>query len=155
MLQCQYSLNGNLVPKYDAVPKAVDRFDYVSFLLTHDIMVDIAPNRAVRVINPRMDSAFTLSHCTTQMCVVHPMGRMFQHNSSIFMEVSDDDGAKRAKMCPKGITFAADNNVLVYLIDEAGVRSTTDRFYDLGTKGIVDGKFKHAWKKSMKSVKVN
>lgn len=115
--------------------------DYVSFLLAQDIVVDISANRAIRVYNPRMDAAFTLSHCTTQMCVIHPMGRMLQHNSKIYMEVSDDDEVKRAKICPKGITFAAANNALVYLIDEAGVRSTTDRFYDLRSHTIIDGKF--------------
>lgn len=48
---------------------------------------------------------------------------------------------KNAKIYPKGISFTANNCALVYLVDEAGVRSTMDQFYDLFADDIADALF--------------
>lgn len=36
-----------------------------------------------------------------------------------------------AKLWFKGITFTAENIPIVYLLDEAGLRTTNDRFFDI------------------------
>ena len=38
---------------------------------------------------------------------------------------------KNAKIWPRGISFTASNCAIVYLVDQAGTRSTSDQFHDL------------------------
>ena len=45
---------------------------------------------------------------------------------------------KNAKIWRKGISFTATTFALVYLLDEAGLRTTSDIFHDLGASDIVD-----------------
>ena len=45
---------------------------------------------------------------------------------------------KNAKIWPKGTSFTATTFALVYLLDEAGLRTTTDIFHDLWASNIVD-----------------
>ena len=45
---------------------------------------------------------------------------------------------KNAKIWPKGTSFTATTFALVYLLDEAGLRTTSDVFHDLGASNIVD-----------------
>ena len=48
---------------------------------------------------------------------------------------------KNAKLHPKGISFTANNMALVYLLDDAGARSTSDMFHDLHASHVVDTLF--------------
>jgi hypothetical protein len=43
---------------------------------------------------------------------------------------------KNAKIWPKGTSFTATTCALVYLLDEAGLRTTTDIFHDLWASDI-------------------
>ena len=56
--------------------------------------------------------------------------------------------SKNAKIYTKGISFTANNCALVYLVDEAGARSTSDQFHDLFAGDIVDKLFKESCKKA-------
>jgi len=71
------------------------------------------------------DSSVSLS-CTTQMALVNPKSRMLQYGPRVEIQC-----VKNAKIYPRGISFTANNMALVYLLDEAGARSTSDMFHDL------------------------
>ena len=45
---------------------------------------------------------------------------------------------KNAKIWPRGTSFTATTFALVYLLDEAGLRTTSDVFHDLSASDIVD-----------------
>ena len=49
---------------------------------------------------------------------------------------------KNAKFYSKGISFTASNLALVYLLDEAGARTTSDTFHDLLGTNIVEVLFR-------------
>ena len=58
---------------------------------------------------------------------------------------------KNAKIWPKGTSFTATTCALVYLLDEAGLRTTTDIFHDLWASDIVDS----LWEQELWSESVN
>ena len=76
--------------------------------------------------------------------MVHPSGRLLQYGSRIEVQVEDKMSVKNAKVHPKGISFTANNMALVYLLDEAGARSTSDMFHDLYATNIVDTLFRES-----------
>ena len=57
------------------------------------------------------------------------------------MQVEDSVSIKNAKVYPRGISFTANNMALVYLLDEAGARTTTDMFHDLYSGQLEDTMF--------------
>ena len=73
--------------------------------------------------------------------MVHPMGRLLQYGARIEVQVEDKISVKNAKVHPKGVSFTANNMALVYLLDEAGARSTSDMFHDLHASHIVNTLF--------------
>ena len=57
---------------------------------------------------------------------------------------------KNAKIWPKGTSFTATTFALVYLLDEAGLRTTSDVFHDLGASNIVDSLWEEGvWSRNM------
>ena len=48
---------------------------------------------------------------------------------------------KNAKIWPRGISFTASNCAIVYLVDQAGTRSTSDQFHDLYSEDSSECKF--------------
>ena len=50
--------------------------------------------------------------------------------------------AKKLQISPLGTSFTANNCTLVYLVDEAGARTTTDTFHDLFENNIADTLFR-------------
>ena len=57
---------------------------------------------------------------------------------------------KNAKIWPKGTSFTATTFALVYLLDEAGLRTTSDVFHDLGASDIVDSLWEEeVWSRCM------
>ena len=50
--------------------------------------------------------------------------------------------AKKLQISPLGTSFTANNCTLVYLVDEAGARTTTDTFHDLYENNIADTLFR-------------
>ena len=57
---------------------------------------------------------------------------------------------KNAKIWPKGTSFTATTFALVYLLDEAGLRTTSDVFHDLGASDIVDSLWEEeVWSRNM------
>ena len=60
-----------------------------------------------------------------------------------FLQVEDAMSVKNAKIWPKGISFTATTCALVYLLDEAGLRTTSDIFHDLYASDVVDSLWDH------------
>jgi len=129
----------------DVVKAVVEELGYISLQLRYDMRVDIAANQAIRIVNPRRKVTLGLTGCGTQMAMVHPQGRVLHYNSRIEVQVEDyvsgGPSIKNAKMWPKGISFTSNKRALVYLVDAAGARSTTDTFYNLYTENIADTLF--------------
>ena len=105
------------------------------------VVLDIFPSMALRLQNTRQDTTLALSSCTSQLALVHPVGRLLQYASRIEVQVEDMISVKNAKIHPKGVSFTANNMALVYLLDEAGARSTSDMFHDLYATHIADTLF--------------
>ena len=47
---------------------------------------------------------------------------------------------KNAKIWPRGISFTSNNCAIVYLVDQAGTRSTSDYFHNLYFEDITESK---------------
>jgi len=122
----------------ELVKAVVEELGYISLHLRHGVRVDVAPNQAIRVFNPQKSVTLALTGCGTQMAMVHPNGRVLQYNNRIEVQVENYPSIKNAKMWPKGISFSSNNRALVYLVDAAGARSTTDSFHDLYRENIAD-----------------
>ncbi len=127
----------------DGIKAVVEKKGYISLHLRYDAQVDIAPNQAIRIVNHRKGITLALSGCATQMSLVHPQGRVLQYNSRIEIQTEDFLSIKNAKMWPRGVSFTANNCALVYLVDQAGARSTTDTFHDLYADNIADSEYSH------------
>ena len=95
----------------------------------------------MRLRNPSKDSSICLSDSTTHAAVIHPKGRVLVYEPRVEVQTEDDLNVKNAKIYPRGISFTANNMALVYLLDEAGARSTSDMFHDLYATNIVDTLF--------------
>ena len=80
--------------------------------------------------------------------MVHPMGRLLQYGLRVEVQVEDEMSVKNAKVHPKGISFTANNMALVYLLDDAGARSTSDMFHDLYASHVVNTLFSEVAKLS-------
>jgi len=115
---------------------------FINLKLRHDMVLSISSNLAVLLKNLQKQSSLSMSSCSTQMAVVHPKGRLLQYGYRIEVQVEDDISVKNAKIFPRGLSFTANNMALVYLLDEAGARSTSDTFHDLHATDIADTLFK-------------
>ena len=130
-----------LTHSLDTVTCEVEKEGFLRLQLRSGVCVDIAPNLAVRMRNVRHDSTIALSACSTQMALVHPRGRVLQYGPRVEIQIEDTISIKNAKIHPKGASFTANNCALVYLLDEAGARSTSDMFHDLHASHIADTLF--------------
>lgn len=132
---------GEVEDESDGIKAVVEEQGYISLHLRYDTQVDIAPNQAIRIVNHRKATTLALSGCATQMALVHPQGRVLQYNSRIEVQTQSFPSVKNAKMWPRGVSFTSNNCALVYLVDQAGVRSTTDSFHNLYSENIADSIF--------------
>ncbi|XP_011503349.1 PREDICTED: uncharacterized protein LOC105366555 [Ceratosolen solmsi marchali] len=104
----------------------------ISLRLHSKIRVDMTIDRAVRVINFKNNIVLSLSDSGFASALLHPNGRMYQHGSRVEILAHDVHGNnKYAKMWYKGVSFTSEQCALVYLVDAAGTRTTTDSFSDM------------------------
>ncbi|KAH8370919.1 hypothetical protein KR093_005540, partial [Drosophila rubida] len=107
----------------------------IQLRLRDGIRIDMTLDKAVRVLNQRSMVAVSLSRNGTNSALIHPNGRILQSGSKV--EIVTYDGMKTnnfvryAKMWYKGVSFTSESCALVYLVDTAGTRTTTDTFTDL------------------------
>uniref|UniRef100_A0A1B0CYJ7 Uncharacterized protein n=1 Tax=Phlebotomus papatasi TaxID=29031 RepID=A0A1B0CYJ7_PHLPP len=103
--------------------------------LREGISIEMTLDRAVRVLNSRSKVALALSNTGNSAALIHPNGRVYQYGSKV--EIVAYDGMRKnnfvryAKMWLKGVSFTSQNCALVYLVDSAGTRTTTDSFTDM------------------------
>jgi len=129
---------------HGGVTAIVERPGFISLKLRHGVVLDLSSTQAIRLKNIAKDSTISLSACTTQMAMVHPKGRVLQYGPRVEIQAEDNISVKNAKIYPRGISFTANNMALVYLLDEAGARSTSDMFHDLHATHIADMLFKES-----------
>ncbi|XP_017836685.1 uncharacterized protein LOC108595905 [Drosophila busckii] len=107
----------------------------IQLRLRDGVRIDMTLDKAVRVLNQRSMVAVSLSRNGTNSALIHPNGRILQSGSKV--EIVTYDGMKAnnfvryAKMWYKGVSFTSESCALIYLVDTAGTRTTTDTFTDL------------------------
>ncbi|XP_037808195.1 uncharacterized protein LOC119601355 [Lucilia sericata] len=107
----------------------------IQLRLRDGIRIDMTLDKAVRVLNQRSMVAIALSRNCSNTALIHPNGRILQSGSKV--EIVTYDGMKTnnyvryAKMWYKGVSFTSESCALIYLVDTAGTRTTTDTFTDL------------------------
>ncbi|XP_068147371.1 uncharacterized protein fest isoform X1 [Drosophila tropicalis] len=107
----------------------------IQLRLREGVRIDMTLDKAVRVLNQRSMVAVALSRNCTNSALIHPNGRILQSGSKV--EIVTYDGMKAnnfvryAKMWYKGVSFTSESCALIYLVDTAGTRTTTDTFTDL------------------------
>lgn len=107
----------------------------IQLRLREGVRIDMTLDRAVRVLNQRSMVAVALSRNCSNSALIHPNGRILQSGSKV--EIVTYDGmttnnfVRYAKMWYKGVSFTSESCALIYLVDTAGTRTTTDTFTDL------------------------
>ncbi|KAH8416041.1 hypothetical protein KR222_007164 [Zaprionus bogoriensis] len=107
----------------------------IQLRLREGVRIDMTLDGAVRVLNQRSMVAVALSRNSTNSALIHPNGRILQ--SGLKVEIVTYDGMKNnnfvryAKMWYKGVSFTSESCALVYLVDTAATRTTSDTFADL------------------------
>ena len=108
------------------------------------VVLNMNTNMGMRLRNPVKDTTITLSESTKQAAVIHPKihkGRFLVYEPGVEVQ-TEDDPVKNAERYPLGII---DNKMaLVYLLEEAGARSTSDMFHDIYATNIVDTLFEES-----------
>ncbi|KAG4067069.1 hypothetical protein HA402_000060 [Bradysia odoriphaga] len=105
--------------------------------LRNGISVDMTLDKAVCVIDSRSRITISLSCNGASAVMIHPNGKIHQIGTCV--EIVAYDGTKRnnyvrySKMWHKGISFTSESSALVYLVDSAGTRTTSDTFADMRT----------------------
>ncbi|XP_045466490.1 uncharacterized protein LOC123675211 isoform X1 [Harmonia axyridis] len=106
----------------------------ISLRLHNRIRVDISLDRAIRIVNMKNAIILALNSSGSSSALIHPNGRVYQYGSRVEILAHDNQGNnKYAKMWYKGVSFTSDQCALVYLVDSAGTRTTTDTFSDLSS----------------------
>jgi len=128
-------------PQLPPISALVEMPGFINFKLRHDMVISISSNFAIKLKNVNRQSNISVSSCSSQMAVVHPKGRLLQYGERVEVQVEDMISVKNAKIFPRGISFTANNMALVYLLDQAGARSTSDMFHDLDATEIAETLF--------------
>lgn len=131
---------------------SVTPYGVITLRLHDGIRIDLSLDKAVRVINYKNNIVLALSGTGSSSALIHPNGRVFQYGSRVEILAYDTHGnnnkytalnssgintrinvffCRYAKMWYKGVSFTSDQCALVYLVDSAGTRTTTDTFSDL------------------------
>ena len=128
-------------PPFAGITASVEQEGFIRLKLNYGVVLDLNTSMGIRLKNPSKDSSITLSDSTKHAAVIHPKGRVLIYEPRVEVQTEDDLNVKNAKIYPRGISFTANNMALVYLLDEAGARSTSDMFHDLYATNIVDTLF--------------
>ena len=121
---------------------------FIRLSLNYEVVLDITTDMAIRIQNTAKQSAVTLSESGKHASIIHPKGRVLVYEPRVEIQ-TEDDTVKNAKVYPRGVSFTANNMALVYLLDEAGARSTSDMFHDLYATNIVDTLFEESCAKDI------
>ncbi|KAJ9585084.1 hypothetical protein L9F63_020573, partial [Diploptera punctata] len=101
-------------------------------LRLHDcVRVDMTIDRAVRIINFNNKIVLCLSGSGSETALLHPNGRIYQYGSRVEILAHDAHGNNKFQLWKRGVSFTSQQCALVYLVDAAGTRTTTDNFSDM------------------------
>merc|ERR1712126_796465 len=129
------------------VSASVEMAGFIRLRLNYDVILDLNTNMALRLQNQSKQSSMTISDSAKHSAIIHPKGRVLIYDPRVEIQTEDTQSVKNAKVYPRGISFTANNMALVYLLDEAGARSTSDMFHDLYATHIVDTLFEESCSK--------
>ncbi|XP_068084820.1 uncharacterized protein fest [Anabrus simplex] len=136
---CIYTENWREPPEHSAetgIGAAVATpYGTMSLRLRERVRVDMTVDRAVRITNVKSGIVLSLSGCGSAAALLHPNGRVYQYGSRVEILAHDTSNGnnKYAKMWYKGVSFTSEHCALVYLVDAAGTRTTTDNFSDMSS----------------------
>lgn len=105
---------------------------YVSIMVHNDIRIDITVDGAIRMVNNKVNMKLSITPSEKISALLSPAGTMCQYGSRI--ETVGFGKGKTNNKCTKiwhgEISFTSDSSALIFLLDEEGTRSTTDKFCD-------------------------
>ncbi|XP_046388012.1 uncharacterized protein LOC124157381 isoform X2 [Ischnura elegans] len=104
----------------------------LSLALSETMRLDMTIERSIRIVNYQNNIVLAISGSGSASALRHPKGCMYQYGSRAEILAHDPQGNhKYAKMWYKGVSFTCERCALVYLVDSAGTRTTTDTFSNL------------------------
>lgn len=104
----------------------------ISVHLHNGVRVDLTVDKAIRLLNYESNIILALGSNGASAAMIHPSGSVYQYGSRVEITTPDPVGnTKYAKMWYKGVSFTSEKCALVYLVDQAGTRTTTDTFSDM------------------------
>ncbi|KAG8225056.1 hypothetical protein J437_LFUL000034 [Ladona fulva] len=104
----------------------------LSLALSENIHLDMTVERSIRIVNYQSNIVLAISGSGSASALRHPNGCVYQYGSRAEIVAHDPLGNhKYAKMWYKGVSFTCERCALVYLVDSAGTRTTTDTFSNL------------------------
>ncbi|GBM74264.1 hypothetical protein AVEN_210023-1 [Araneus ventricosus] len=106
----------------------VTTYGSVTIMLRHLVRIDLNPEGAVLVQNVPGESVAVISSTGNKSCIIHLNSRVYQDGQDVHLMTFQN---RIAKICQRGIVFSSSTCSLAYLVDEAGTKSTADRFMDL------------------------
>ncbi|XP_055642549.1 uncharacterized protein LOC129779222 [Toxorhynchites rutilus septentrionalis] len=102
----------------------------IQLRLRNSVVIEMTIDHSVKLMNHHERVTIALSSTGTSSALTHPNGIVFQNGSRVDIVVFD--GRKKnpyvryAKMWHKGISLTSEGCALIYLVDAAGTRTTSD-----------------------------
>ncbi|XP_050529505.1 uncharacterized protein LOC126899039 [Daktulosphaira vitifoliae] len=102
----------------------------IGLQLPYDVSVELTLDGSVRLTNRLLNLAVAFNEDNTKSALLHSIGTIYQTDKTVEIRAKDLIGHdhKSVKLFPAGACFTSTSNCLVYIIDEAGVRSTINPF---------------------------
>ncbi|ETN66275.1 hypothetical protein AND_001935 [Anopheles darlingi] len=126
---CQVTTPQEVIPSHPFGPTVLSS-GIIQLQLRDSVVVDLTLEGSIRVFNGRQNIAIAISSNGIAAAMNHPNGIIFQHGPRVDIMAYD---AKRqnsyirfAKMWSKGISLTSEGCALIYLVDSAGTRTTSD-----------------------------
>ncbi|XP_065086280.1 uncharacterized protein fest [Ochlerotatus camptorhynchus] len=102
----------------------------IQLQLRDAVSIEMTVDRSIKVVNSQVRITMALSSTGTSMALKHPNGIVFQNGSRVDIVAYDgrmkNSFVRYAKMWQKGISLTCEGCALIYLVDAAGTRTTSD-----------------------------
>ncbi|XP_058838183.1 uncharacterized protein LOC131693924 isoform X2 [Topomyia yanbarensis] len=102
----------------------------IQLRLRDAVVIEMTVDRSIKLMNNQERVTIALSSTGTSSALNHPNGIVFQNGSRV--DIAAYDGRRKncyiryAKMWQKGISLTSEGCALIYLVDAAGTRTTSD-----------------------------
>ncbi|XP_039438120.1 uncharacterized protein LOC120419495 [Culex pipiens pallens] len=113
----------------------------IQLRLRDGVVIEMTIDKSLKLINSQEHVTIALSHNGTLSALKHPNGIVFQNGPKVDIVAYDgrrnNSYIRYAKMWQKGISLTSEGCALIYLVDAAGTRTTSDMInIDLNTDYI-------------------